>query len=327
MNTLLFGIIFISPPIIKKWILRWFCGGRFGCHSSIGWFSAVIGSRIEIGNYSHIKPFTLIRCSGEVKLGEYTEISSFSIVYGCGNFIVGDKCYIGPQTWINVSEDVVIGHGVGIGPRTMIFTHGSFLPYTQGGPVRFGKIIIGNNVWIAAGVFIHPGVKIGDNVLVNSRSVIKKDISSGQYVEGFPAKEIRPMNEICHPVNLADRDDLIMNVLRHFRSFLQNTKKQIHHIEGEDRFFSIRYHRRDYLVVLVDYRGTVSLDLQTLAKKRMIVLLNRINWIPPFEGDQILVFNFLTMKTKYSKDKIHQEIYQFMKMYYGIIFEYNEISL
>lgn len=237
MNTLLFGIIFISPPVIKKWILGWFCGGRFGCHSSIGWFSAVIGSRIEIGNYSHIKPFTLIRCSGEVKIGEYTEISSFSIVYGCGNFVVGDKCYIGPQTWINVSEDVVIGHGVGIGPRTMIFTHGSFLPYIQGYPVRFGKVIIGNSVWIAAGVFIHPGVRIGDNVLVNSRSVIKKDIPSGQYVEGFPAKEIRPMDEICHPVNLAERDELITNILRHFRSFLQNTKKQIHHVEGEDHFF------------------------------------------------------------------------------------------
>ena len=323
MNTLLFGIIFISPPIIKKCILRWFCGGRFGCHSSIGWFSAVIGSRIEIGNYSHIKPFTLIRCSGEVKLGEYTEISSFSIVYGCGNFIVGDKCYIGPQVWINVSEDVVIGHGVGIGPRTMIFTHGSFLPYTQGYPVRFGKVIIGNSVWITAGVFIHPGVRIGDNVLVNSRSVIKKDIPSGQYVEGFPGKEIRPMDEICHPVNLAERDELITNILRHFRSFLQKTKKQIHHVEGEDEFLSFRFRGKDYLVVLVGNQGAASLDLQPLAKKRIIILLNRINWIPPFEGNQIFIFNFPTMKTKYSKDKVHQELYQFMKMYYGIVFEYN----
>ena len=323
MNTLVFGIIFISPPIIKKCILRWFCRGQFGCHSSIGWFSAVIGSRIKIGNYSHIKPFTLIRCSGEVKIGEYTEISSFSIVYGCGNFIVGDKCYIGPQAWINVSEDVLIGHRVGIGPRTMIFTHGSFLPYTQGYPVRFGKVIIGNGVWITAGVFIHPGVRIGDNVLVNSRSVIKKDIPSGQYVEGFPGKEIRPMDEICHPVNLAEKDELITNMLRHFRSFLQNTKKQIHHVEGEGQFLSFRFRGKDYLVVLVDNQGVASLDLQPLAKKRIVILLNRTNWIPPLEGNQIFIFNFLTMKTEYSKDKIHHELYQFMKMYYGTVFEYN----
>lgn len=300
-----------------------FCEGRFGCHSSIGWFSAVIGNRIEIGNYSHIKPFTLIRCNGEIKIGDYTEVSSFSIVYGCGNFVVGDKCYIGPQLWINVSEDVVIGHEVGLGPRTMIFTHGSFLPYTEGNPVRFGKVIIGNNVWIAAGVFIHPGVTIGDNVLVNSRSVIKKDIQSGQYVEGFPAKEIRPMNEICRPANLTEKDDLITSVLRHFRSFLQNTKKQIHHIEGEDRALSFRFREKDYLIVLVDNQEAVPLDLRALERKRIIVLLNRINWVPPFQGNRVFIFDFSTMKTKYSKDKIHQELYKFMKMYYGIVFEYN----
>jgi acetyltransferase-like isoleucine patch superfamily enzyme len=323
MNTLLFGIIFISPPIIKKWILRLFCRGRFGCHSSIGWFSAIIGSRIQIGNYSHIKPFTLIRCSGEIKIGAYTEISSFAVVYGCGNFTAGDKCYIGPQTWINVSEDVVIGHGAGIGPRSMIFTHGSFLPYTEGYPIRFGKVIIGNSVWIAAGVFIHPGVRIGDNVLVNSRSVIKKDIPSGWYVEGFPGKEIRPMDEICHPINLAERDKLITNILRHFRSFLQNTKKQIRHVEGEDEFLSFRFRGKDYLVVLVDHQRTASLDLQPSVKKRMIILLNRINWIPPLQGNQFFIFDFSTMKTKYSKDKIHQELYKFMRMYYGIVFEYD----
>ena len=324
MNTLLFGIIFISPPTIKKWILRWFCGGQFGCHSSIGWFSAVIGRRIEIGNYSHVKPFTLIRCGGEVKIGEYSEISSFSIVYGCGNFMVGDKCYVGPQAWINVSEDVVIGHGVGIGPRSMIFTHGSFLPYTQGYPVRFGKVIIGNSVWIAAGVFIHPGVRIGDNVLVNSRSVIKKDIPSGQYVEGFPGKEIRPLDEICNRVNMTDKDELIRNILRHFSSFLQNTKKQIDPVKVEDQSLHFRFCGKEYLVVLVDHQGAVSLDLQPLANKRIIILLNRINWIPPFEGNQMFIFNFLTMKTNYSKDKIHQELYKFMKMYYGTVFEYNE---
>ena len=74
---------------------------------------------------------------GDVTIGNYTEISSFSVIYGCANFRVGNKCYVGPQTWINVSEDVVMGNGVGIGPRTMIFTHGSFLPYTEGYPVRF----------------------------------------------------------------------------------------------------------------------------------------------------------------------------------------------
>jgi acetyltransferase-like isoleucine patch superfamily enzyme len=278
-----------------------------------------------MGSYSSIRPLTLIRCDGEVRIGNYTEISSFSLIYGCADFRVGDKCYVGPRSLINVSEDVTIGNKVGIGPGAMIFTHGSFLPYTDGYWVRFGKVTIGNNVWTTARVFIHPGVEIGDNVFVNSCSVITQSIPSGQVVEGFPAKEICPMEKIRRPVTPAKRDVLILNMLKHFVSFLQKTNSGIEATHNENQVTLLRNHGRDYLVTFVNSKGIASVDHQRYQDKRTVALVNCEKWAPPINGNKMLIFNFISMKTPCSRDRVHREFYQFMKMYYGIIFEYDQL--
>ena len=323
MKKILFAIVFISPPFLKKLLLKWFCRARFGRKSSIGWFSSVVGSRIALGDYSKIKPLTLVRCDGEVIVGNYSEISSFSVIYGCASLRLGDRCYIGPQTWINVSEDIITGNGVGIGPRSMIFTHGSFLPYTEGYPVRFGKVIIGDNVWIPAGVFVQPGIEIGDNVLINSRSVLTKSLPSDQYVAGFPAKPIRPMSEVRKQVEPGDRDKLILDTLEHFFTFLLRANKGIGVIKSDKAGTTLRSHGRTWIVVLVDSNGKLSLDLNEVPHDRVMFLVNSADWTPPqVSGRKQHVFDFTTMKTQYSLEKIHNEFYNFLKMYYGIIFEY-----
>lgn len=52
---------------------------------------------------------------------------------------------------------------------------------------NMGCIKIGNNVFIGAGVIIHPNVEIGDNVIIGAGSVVTKDIPSDSVVEGNPA--------------------------------------------------------------------------------------------------------------------------------------------
>jgi acetyltransferase-like isoleucine patch superfamily enzyme len=325
MKKIILAIVFISPPFLKKVLLRWFCQAQFGHKSRIGWFSSIAACRISIGDHSSIKPLSIIQCEGDVVIGDYSEISSFAIIYGCASFKIGNKCYIGPQTWINVSEDIVMGNGVGIGPRSTIFTHGSFLPYTEGYPVRFGKVILGNDVWIPAGVFIQPGIEIGDNVLVNSRSVITKSLPSGQYVAGFPAKPICPLEQIRKPHAPADKDKFILDIVKHFISFLQRTRRGIEVIPQGDELYFLRSLGHDYLIVLVDSEGIPSIELEKYLHKRAILLVNCPNWKPPDSLQaKVFIFDFTAMKTIYSKDKVHHEFYKFLKMYYGIIFEYEQ---
>lgn len=54
----------------------------------------------------------------------------------------------------------------------------------------FGKVVIGNWVYIGTGAQIMPGVIIEDNVLVAAGSIVTKSVPSGVIVAGNPAKII-----------------------------------------------------------------------------------------------------------------------------------------
>ena len=58
----------------------------------------------------------------------------------------------------------------------------------------FGKVTIGNNVFIGVHSIILPGVTIGDNVVVGAGSVIAKSIPSNSIVAGVPARVINTID-------------------------------------------------------------------------------------------------------------------------------------
>lgn len=68
-----------------------------------------------------------------------------------------------------------------------------------------GQIVIGNDVWIGAGVCFLSGVKVGDGAIVGAHAVITKDVPPYALVAGNPAqvkkyrflkKEIKKLLEI-----------------------------------------------------------------------------------------------------------------------------------
>ncbi len=56
---------------------------------------------------------------------------------------------------------------------------------------RFGKIQIGNDVWIGEGAFIRRGVEIGDGAVIGARSVVTRNVPPYAIVAGAPARVIR----------------------------------------------------------------------------------------------------------------------------------------
>jgi len=56
---------------------------------------------------------------------------------------------------------------------------------------RFGKIVIGSDVWIGEGVNIMRGVTIGDGAVIAARAVVTKDVPPYAIVAGVPAKVIK----------------------------------------------------------------------------------------------------------------------------------------
>lgn len=55
----------------------------------------------------------------------------------------------------------------------------------------FGRITIGNDVWIGYGAFIRRGVTIGDGAIIASHAVITKDVPPFAIVGGLPAQVLR----------------------------------------------------------------------------------------------------------------------------------------
>jgi len=63
-------------------------------------------------------------------------------------------------------------------------------------PLVAKPIIIGENVWIAADVFIGPGVEIGELAVIGARSVVMRSIPSKVVAAGVPC---RPLHARCEP--------------------------------------------------------------------------------------------------------------------------------
>ncbi|OKL37660.1 acyltransferase [Domibacillus mangrovi] len=59
----------------------------------------------------------------------------------------------------------------------------------------FGKIIVGDNVFIGISSIIMPGVTIGNNVVIGAGSVVTKNIPSNSIAAGVPAKVINTYDE------------------------------------------------------------------------------------------------------------------------------------
>ena len=111
---------------------------------------------------------------------------------------VGEDNYI-PDKHIWPSEPylITIGNHCQITSGVRLFTHGG------GSAVRnlypefdiFGKIVIGDWVYIGNNSLIMPGVTIDDNVIVAAGSVVTKSIPSGVVVAGNPARIICTIEE------------------------------------------------------------------------------------------------------------------------------------
>jgi acetyltransferase-like isoleucine patch superfamily enzyme len=106
--------------------------------------------------------------------------------------ILGSNNFIATSFWSTEPYLIKIGNNCQITNGVKIFTHGG------GGAVRkkhpkfdcFGKVVIGDYVYIGNHSLIMPGVSIGDNVLIAAGSVVTKSVPANVVIGGNPAKLI-----------------------------------------------------------------------------------------------------------------------------------------
>jgi acetyltransferase-like isoleucine patch superfamily enzyme len=110
---------------------------------------------------------------------------------------IGKNCSIMSRNFGSEPYLVEIGDHVQITNGVKIFTHGAGWVLRLEYPDfdTFGKVKIGNNVYIGNNVLIMPGVTIGNNVVIGAGSVITKSIEDNTVVAGNPAKPIGKIDD------------------------------------------------------------------------------------------------------------------------------------
>ncbi|MGM0409520.1 MAG: sugar O-acetyltransferase [Bacillota bacterium] len=112
------------------------------------------------------------------------------------NIDIGENFYANHNCVILDVNKVKIGDNVFFGPAVQIYTasHPIKVKKRNSGNEFGFEVAIGDNVWIGGGAIINPGIKIGDNSVIASGSVVTKDFPKNVIVGGNPAKIIREIN-------------------------------------------------------------------------------------------------------------------------------------
>jgi acetyltransferase-like isoleucine patch superfamily enzyme len=134
------------------------------------------GAEVRFGRYVWIGDGSKIRChEGLVEIGEKT--------------VMGQECTISAYRHVRIGEQCVIAD------RAMFidFDHGVVEVER---PIRLQGIYkrdveVGSNVWIGYGACILRGVRVGDNAVVGTNSVVTKDVPANAVVAGIPARVVR----------------------------------------------------------------------------------------------------------------------------------------
>ncbi|MCH8685568.1 sugar O-acetyltransferase [Pedomonas mirosovicensis] len=133
-------------------------------------FSQLIGQKVD-ESFLLIPPFYTAGGT-EIRVGR--------------NVFINQNCTFYDLGGLDIADDVMIG------PNVNIITTSHPLDPAQRRAVTIGKpIVIGRNVWIAAGATIIGGVTIGENAVIAAGSVVTKDVPPNTLVAGNPAQVIR----------------------------------------------------------------------------------------------------------------------------------------
>ena len=112
-------------------------------------------------------------------------------------YILGGGNFIASRFWSTEPYLITIGNNCQITAGVKMFTHGGAGAARKQYPTfdTFGKVFIGDYVYLGNNTLVMPGVAIGNNVLVAAGSVVTKSIPDNVVVGGNPAKYICSIEE------------------------------------------------------------------------------------------------------------------------------------
>jgi acetyltransferase-like isoleucine patch superfamily enzyme len=144
------------------------------------------GKRLEL----QISPRGTIRFGRLTWIGDGTKVRCHQ-----GEVVIGAKTVLGQEVTISAYRHVRIGEQCVVADRAMFidFDHGVVeveRPIRQQG-IYMRDVDVGSNVWVGYGACILRGVRVGDNSVIGTNTVVTKDVPANAVVGGVPARILR----------------------------------------------------------------------------------------------------------------------------------------
>lgn len=161
-----------SAVLVQLWWL--IQASLFGCSPQFmygwrRWLLRLFGAKV--GNNVLIRPSVKITYPWKVSIGDFAWIGDDVVLYSLGE--------------IEISDNVVVSQRSYLCAASHDYTRPNFPIYDQ-------KICIRSQAWLAADVFVAPGITIGEGAVVGARSSVFRDLPPMMVCVGSPAKPIKP---------------------------------------------------------------------------------------------------------------------------------------
>ena len=104
------------------------------------------------------------------------------------------RAMIGPEVIVYNLAPISLGRGANVSQRVHLCA-GSHDFNRWAMPLSSAPIHLGENSWIAADVFIGPGVTVGELSVVGARSVVMKSLPARKICFGHPCRPVRDRTE------------------------------------------------------------------------------------------------------------------------------------
>jgi len=133
------------------------------------------------GLWNSIYKLLLLKCSDEKRIKYLRKLG----------VKIGEKCRIRTLKFSMEPYLIEIGNHVAVAANSEFITHDGatwvFEDDVDGGGI-FGKIVIGNNVFIGINCIILSNTSIGDNCIVGAGSVVRGHFPENSVIAGNPAQ-------------------------------------------------------------------------------------------------------------------------------------------
>jgi acetyltransferase-like isoleucine patch superfamily enzyme len=139
--------------------------------------------------------YPVLRLHGDFRAGRRfrTVVDQFRpaiTVERAATLTIGKDCFVNQGAMIHAASRITIGDRVLIGDLVAI-ADTDFHSVTGLDVPRTRPITVEDDVWVARGAILLPGVTVGRGAVVGAGAVVSRDVPGGSVVVGNPARVVR----------------------------------------------------------------------------------------------------------------------------------------